>query len=368
MVITDPGIHQAMSFLVEHLPASLHLLITSRDTPPLPLARLRVRRQLGEVSAEDLRFTPDEAAALLADVMGLELDAETLAELEERTEGWIASLQLAALSLQGHDDARERIAAFSGGDAYLYDYLADEVLNRQPPEVQQFLLKTSVLERFDDALSGALLGVGEVDSAPGPQLAEVARNNLFLTPLGVERRWYRYHPLFAEFLRRRLEQLRPEWVQELHVRASEWYEAEGFSDEAVRHVLAGGEIERAVQLVESHSRAVMWQRGDYPTLRRWLEALPDEVVLARPRLSLDSAWLGLVGHRERDVPILAHVERLLGEILRLVADGLSNQEIAERLIRSIGTIKVHTSNIYGKFGVRGRTEAVARARELALLE
>ena len=228
-----------------------------------------------------------------------------MAALEARSEGWIAGLQLAALSLQDGDRESEVRTALQAVDRYAFDYLAEEVLARQPDEVRSFLLETSILDRFNAELAAHLTGSGDARA----MLDRLDRANLFLLPLDPERHWYRYHALFGDFLRARLHGMRPEWSQRLSVRASEWFEAQGFTDEAVKYVLAGGEIERAVALVEAHSGSLIWRRDDRPTVHRWLEALPEEVIRARPRLSLDQAWLALgSGLSERR---LEDAERLL---------------------------------------------------------
>ena len=235
-----------MAFLLEHLPPQVHLVIASRADPPLPLARLRGRGELVEIRAADLRFTADEAAAYLNEVMGLALTAEDVAALEGRTEGWIAALQLAALSMQGRDDVAGFIAGFAGDDRYIVDYLVEEVLQRQPDRVRSFLLQTSILSRLNGSLCDAVTG----QDGGKAMLEALDRGNLFLVPLDDRRQWYRYHHLFADVLQARLLDEQPEDVPELHRRASDWYEQNGERSEAIRHALAGEDFERAADLVE----------------------------------------------------------------------------------------------------------------------
>jgi LuxR family maltose regulon positive regulatory protein len=283
-VIESREVHEAMTFLLDHLPPQLHLVIASRSDPPLPLARLRARGELVEVRAAELRFTVDEAAAYLNETMGLELTDRDVAALEGRTEGWIAALQLAALSMQGRDDSADFIAGFAGDDRYVVDYLVEEVVQRQPAEVQEFLLSTSVLSRLSGPLCDAVSG----GAGGKPMLQTLERGNLFLVPLDDQRRWYRYHHLFADVLQARLLDERPELIPELHLRASEWFAANGEPVEAIRHAMAAGDIERAADEVE---RALSMARRDRQDalLRGWLEALPGEVVRVRPVLCIAAA-------------------------------------------------------------------------------
>jgi LuxR family transcriptional regulator, maltose regulon positive regulatory protein len=280
-VIDAQDINDAMTFLLDHLPHHIHLVVTTRADPALPLARLRARGELVEIRAADLRFTPEEAAAYLNEVMGLDLDASDVAALEVRTEGWIAALQLAALSMQGRDDVAGFIAGFAGDDRYIVDYLVEEVLHRQPEQVRSFLLETSILARMTGPLCDAVTGQDGGKAA----LEALDRGNLFLVPLDDRRRWYRYHQLFADVLRARLLDERPELAPKLHRRACEWFEGHGDRSEAIRHAMAGGDVARAADLVELAIPA-MFQKDQAATVRRWLEALPDELIRARPVLSV----------------------------------------------------------------------------------
>jgi len=283
-VIEAPEVHDGMTFLLEHLPPQVHLVIAGRADPALPLARWRGRGDLVEVRAADLRFTADETASYLDVAMGLALTADDVAALESRTEGWIAALQLAALSMQGRDDVTGFIAGFAGDDRYVVDYLAAEVLQRQPEQSRSFLLQTSILSRLTGPLCDAVTGR---DGGKG-MLEALDRGNLFLVPLDDRRRWYRYHHLFADVLQVHLQDEQPDAVSDLHRRASDWYERTGDRAEAVRHALAGGDVDRAADLVELTLPALQQGRQE-ATLRRWLEALPDEVVRSRPVLSVGYA-------------------------------------------------------------------------------
>jgi len=274
-------IQDGMEFLLEHLPPQAHLVIATRADPSLPLARLRARADLVEVRVADLRFTRDEAAAYLQHGMGLQLTSEEVATLEGRTEGWIAALQLAALSLQGRDDAATFIEGFAGEDRHIVDYLAEEVLQRQPEQVRTFLLQTSILSRLSGGLCDAVTGLGGGKAT----LEALDRANLFLVRLDDRRRWYRYHHLFADVLRARLLDEEPERVHELHRRASAWCERNGEPAEAVQHALDAGDFERAAALVELAIPALRRARQE-ATLRRWLDALPEDLFRCRPVLTL----------------------------------------------------------------------------------
>ena len=289
-VIDARDVQDGMAFLLEYLPPQIHLVIGSRTDPALPLARLRGRGELVEVRAADLRFTPGEAAAYLNGVMGLQLTARDVAALEGRTEGWIAALQLAALSLQGREDVAGFIDGFAGDDRYIVDFLAEEVLQRQPEHVQQFLLQTSILDRLSGPLCDAVTGQ---DSGKA-MLAALERGNLFLVPLDDRRRWYRYHQLFADVLHARLRDEQPDDVPELHRQASGWYERNDEPSEAIRHALAAGDFGRAADLVELAIPAMRRTRQEAAVLG-WLELLPDEVVRVRPVLNVGFAGALLAG-------------------------------------------------------------------------
>jgi len=283
-LLESNDIQGGMAFLLERLPTRLHLVIATRADPTFPLGRLRGRGELAEIRAADLRFTPEEAVAYLNDVMGLDLAATDVAALEARTEGWIAALQLAALSMQGRDDVAGFIASFSGDDRYIVDYLAEEVLQRQPEALRDFLLQTSILSRLTGPLCDAITGQNEGKAT----LEALDRQNLFLVPLDDRRHWYRYHHLFADVLGARLLDEQPERVPDLHRRASIWYEQNGEPFEAIRHGLAAEDFERAADLIERALPALRISRQDGAMLG-WLQALPDELLTRRPVLSVHYA-------------------------------------------------------------------------------
>ena len=307
--IDSEAVHGVLSFLLEHLPSNVHLIISSRIDPPLPLSRLRARNQMMKLGAAELSFTLEEAATFLNSVMGLDLSAENVAALEERTEGWIAGLQLAALSMRDRKDIPGFLQAFSGSHRDVLDYLAEEVLDRQPGPVREFLLQTSILDQLSGALCDELTGRSD-----GQEMLErLEQDNLFVVALDDERRWYRYHHLFRDFLKSRLERERPERVKELHGRAAAWYEQNDLISEAVGHALAAEDHERAADLVE---RVVgeMWSRGEVMTLLGWLEALPETAKRRRPRLLLEHATALMVVGRLDDVePLLREAERAAGD-------------------------------------------------------
>jgi LuxR family maltose regulon positive regulatory protein len=330
-VIKAEPVHSAVAFLLDHLPPRMHLVIATRSDPPLPIARLRGRGQVTELRLSDLRFTPDEVVQFLERAVGVDLDAEDLAALTMRTEGWVAGLQMAAIAMQAHlaepnDQAqparaaqgKENIAAFlrsfAGSNRFVLDYLVEEVLQHQPLEVQTFLLHTSILDRLTAPLCDAVVGqratavevrqrATEDDppssilrprSSSQQMLERLEGANLFLVPLDGERRWYRYHRLFADLLRKRLRQTQPDLVPALHRRASEWYDRKGQRAVAIEHALAAGDAEWAADLIERAAEPTL-MRSEVATFLRWVEALPDEAVLARPRLSAFHSWAMLLG-------------------------------------------------------------------------
>jgi LuxR family maltose regulon positive regulatory protein len=304
-LIQAQPVHQSLGFLLEHLPASLRLVLASRADPPLPLARLRARGQLAELRERDLRFTPEEAAELLRTAVGFELPEAAVAALGDRTEGWVAGLQLAALSLRGRGDITAFVEEFSGSHRYVLDYLAEEVLDRQPEPLRAFLLETSVLGRLSGPLCDAVCGRRDSQAL----LEQIERANLFLVPLDEVRRWWRYHHLFADLLRARLQQERPDRVPELDRAAAAWSEQHGLVDDAIRHALDAGDAVWAARLTERHFDDLL-RRSEDATLHRWLEALPAEVVRSRPRLCLAQAlWAWIGGRLEAVEPLLAEAER-----------------------------------------------------------
>jgi LuxR family maltose regulon positive regulatory protein len=330
-LIDDQRIHDALSFLLARLPHQMHLIIATREDPDLPLARLRARGQLIELRAADLRLTSSEAAEFLNQGMGLDLLAEDIAALETRTEGWIAGLHLAAISMRRREDVTGFVRSFTGSHRFVLDYLVEEVLERQPESIQTFLLQTTILDRLTGALCDAVcFGVAEtpgsssgtavlrgVPERPTGQdkgqaiLEALDRANLFIVPLDDERHWYRYHHLFADLLRQRLRQVHPEWIATLHQRASAWLEQNGFADEAVEHALRAGDLVRAASLMEKHADAA-WRRGEHAKLRNWLDTLPLEAIRAKPRLCVYHTWyLFLGGHQEEAEQALQACEEML---------------------------------------------------------
>ncbi len=309
--ISAQPVHTSLEFLLEHRPPGLDLVLASRSDPPLSLARLRARGQLTELRAADLRFTAGEAGALLQQVAsGQVLPDAVVTALASRTEGWAAGLQLAALSLRGQSDVAGFVAAFTGSHRYVLDYLAEEVLERQPAQVHAFLLDTSVLDRLSGELCDAVTG------RPGSQalLEQIERDGLFLVPLDEVRGWWRYHHLFADLLRARLDQ-QPGQAAELHQRAAAWYEQHGLADDAIRHAAAAGEMLQAARLIERHFDTVYSLRGEGATIQRWLSALPHDLVWSRPRLLLAHAQVTATsGHLDEVEPLLEAAERAAASV------------------------------------------------------
>ncbi len=320
-LITELAVHQAVNLLVERQPPQLHLIITTRQDPPLPLSTLRARDQLTEIRQRDLRFTPGEVAAFLTGSMNLQLTPADIAALEERTEGWIAGLQMAALSLQGLDEPETSrfVARFSGRHHFVLDYLTDEVLGRQPEPVQRFLLETAVLERLCAPLCAAVTDATRPETGENAPLAaqemleRLAAANLFLVPLDNERRWYRYHHLFSELLRARLKELEPGAAARLHRRAAGWYEENALPADAVHHALETGDMELAADVIQRViGRIGHWADLSVATVHRWLMALPDQVTQRRPYLRLFSArTLYAAGQTEAAHRVMDELERAL---------------------------------------------------------
>jgi LuxR family maltose regulon positive regulatory protein len=300
-VIASEPIHQSLAFLLEHLPPSLHLLIASRADPPFPLARMRARRLVTELRADDLRFTAEEAAAYLSQTMGLSLQPDAIEALEARTEGWIAGLQLAALSLQGRSpEAMEQfITTFTGSNRYVVDYLVDEVLGQQTEALQTFLLRTSILDRFSAPLASFVLtgerhpeGTRAGDAASQTTLEELDRRNVFVVPLDDVRQWYRYHHLFGDALRQRLSMMMPEeQVGQLHRRAADWLEGQGLVRKAIDHLIQAQAHQEAGRLVAQAGWALLDQGVPVARVGTWMAALPEPVILANPRLCTLKAML-----------------------------------------------------------------------------
>jgi LuxR family maltose regulon positive regulatory protein len=308
-LIENMEIDQGLTYLIEHQTSNMHLIINTRIDPSLPLHRLRARDNLTEIRAEDMRFTPDEIAAFLAQEMGIDFSAGEVAAMEARTEGWIAGLQIAVLSMRGREDVSAFIRSFSGSHRHILEYLAEEVLSQRPKGTLNFLLRTAVLDRLCGSLCDAVTG----GSGGQTILENLEHANLFITPLDDEGRWFRYHHLFAEVLQARLQQQHPELPAELHLRASVWYEDHSLIFEAVQHALAAGSMDQVSRLIESHRWALLG-RGDAHTLQRWLDELPDEVVRSRPGLGLAYAWiLTMMEQTESIEAYISDVEHALSE-------------------------------------------------------
>jgi LuxR family maltose regulon positive regulatory protein len=310
-LIEAQPIHEALTFLLAHLPPQMHLVIASRADPPLPLSRLRARGQMIEIRADDLRFSPQETTTFLNQVMGLALSNEDVAALETRTEGWIAALLLAAISMQGRDAARTAsfISAFAGDDRYVVDYLLDEVLAQRPKGTRDFLLQTSILDRMTGPLCDTVTGQEGGQNV----LERLQQANLFIVPLDNRRRWYRYHRLFADLLRQRLkESTPPQDVKSLHQRASQWYEKNDFLVEAVEHALVAGDYEDVIRLIYMGAQE-MFIHSQLNNLLRWRAQLPEQLVASQPKLCMICAWAWLAtGHPEEAELCLQAIEQALG--------------------------------------------------------
>ncbi len=337
-IIDSKPVDNALTFLIEHLPPQMHLVIATREDPQLPLSRLRVRGQLTELRAADLRFTPSEAAEFLNRVMGLNLSAEDITALETRTEGWIAGLQLAALSMQGRSDAASFINSFTGSHRFVLDYLVEEVLGRQSESVQTFLLRTSILDRMCGPLCDAVLLAPSTSRQETLEYLE--RANLFIVPLDSERRWYRYHHLFGDLLRQRLGQnLSPRELTELHIRASEWYEQNGLMLEAFHHALTGGEFVRAARLAEDAWRE-MERSFQTAAWLGWVKKLPNAVVYSRPRLCV------LIGWAYSDAGEIESSETYMQNAERALADATGQDEL-KSLAGNIALIRASNAQNQG---------------------
>jgi LuxR family transcriptional regulator, maltose regulon positive regulatory protein len=345
-LITEQSIHRSLTFLLDHLPRQLHLIMATRANPPLPLARMRTRGHLTEIRVADLRFTAEETAAFLTRGLGLELSDGDIAALEARTEGWIAGLQLAALSMQEHKDIPGFLKAFTGSHRYIIDYLVEEVLARQPELVQTFLLQTAILERLQGSLCEAVVGVmrepgGEASGQA--MLEQLEQANLFLMPLDDERLWYRYHQLFAEALRHRLQRKHAALVPELHRRASAWYEQQGLTRDAVHHALAASDFAQAARLIEQAFNSLV-RRGEIATLQRWVAALPDELVRSNIEIAVLQGWLLFVSGKNDAAELhLQDIERTFG--INPVADEHSEQ-------------RMMASGAFNQADIRGRIAAI----------
>jgi LuxR family maltose regulon positive regulatory protein len=330
-MIDNGDIHCAVELLIERLPPGAHLAIATRSDPPLPLSRLRARGQLTEIRAADLRFNLADAAAFLSDVIGLRLDDDEIARLHERTEGWAAGLQLVGLSLRGRDDHRRFVESFAGDDQQIVDYLGFEVMDSQTPELREFLIRSSILDRLSGPLCAAVTGNPDAELL----LRRLERENAFVVALDPRREWYRYHHLFAELLRNELRRTAREIVPQLHRRASTWFSEAGAIHEAIAHATAAGDFADATRLITTHWYEFL-QRGRQDTVAGWIDKLPFKTVNADPDLCLTKAWLGVNSGRleevERwiDAAEQAAAQRPEGEQLPPLASGVASLRAIHR--------------------------------------
>jgi LuxR family maltose regulon positive regulatory protein len=343
--IENPQIIQNIAFLLDHVPPRLHVVIATRSLPALPLSRLRGRGQLSEVGVADLRFTPQETAALLNQAMGLGLSAQDVSTLEARTEGWAVGLQMAGHALQaavsaaGADGPQVSrfISAFTGSHRYVLDYLTDEVLLREPEHVQAFLLRTSILKRLCGPLCDTVTGRDDGQA----MLEQLEAANLFVVPLDDQRRWYRYHHLFADLLAKRLQSLHADLAPELHRRASAWHETDGMTEEAIEHAIAAADFERAARLVEQHAVQQMMSYRRESTLAGWLDALPEELVRSRPWLCVYLGWTRhWMGMRDQVEEALRCAEDALGKQSQ---QGLVDQAPEPLITGYVAAIRAHNA-------------------------
>lgn len=359
--IESRAVDEALTFLIEHLPPHMHLVITTREDPPFPLPRLRARQQMTELRAADLRFTASEASEFLHQVMELDLSADEVAALETRTEGWIAGLQLAALSMRGHRDISGFVRAFAGDNRYIMDYLIEEVLRRQSEPDRNFLLHTSILARLNGPLCDAVAG----QSGSNAKLETLQRGNFFLIPLDDSQHWYRYHHLFADVLRMHLITEQPEQVPVLHQRASTWYEKYGMAADAIHHAFAARDFERAADLIEMAAPA-MHQNRQEATVLGWMQALPEGLFPARPVLSI--LYVGALMSNGR----IEGVESRLQQAQRWLKDDGDVQDLHEQeemvvvnqdeFRRLPGSIAMYRAGLALALG--NLNEAMSHAREV----
>jgi len=385
-LISSREIHEGLAFFLEHQPQNVHLVISTRADPPLPLSRLRARGQLTELRSDDLRFTAAEAATFLKSTMGLSLAPEEVQTLESRTEGWIAGLQLAALalqgtlSMQGRDGAREFISSFTGSHHYVLEYLTEEVVRRQPEPVRSFLIQTSIMDRLCGSLCDAVCAAPGVDRAHLPlgthtpsealageaMLAHLQERNLFIIPLDDERRWVRYHHLFADLLGNLLrKEFPPEQIRTLHRRASAWHEQHGSLEEAVKHALQAQDFEGSAALIARAAQGLL-AHGRLSTLLRWTEALPEDALRAQPRLRLYQGWaLHLSGRSDAAERMLQDTKKTL-QILPSTPETMALRGQIAALLTGIATLHQDPATIIqtGKEALAclPRDDQVSRAR------
>ncbi len=350
-VIIDKQVHKLIELILDDQPPQMHMVISSRADPPWPLARLRGGGELSEIRADELRFTTKETATFLDNVLGFSLSSEDIATLENRTEGWIAGLQMAAISMKGRKDVSGFIKSFRGSHRFVLDYLVEEVLDQQSSDIQEFLLLTSILERMTAPLCNSVTGRDDSHQI----LAQLEQTNMFLVHLDDERRWYRYHHLFADLLRGRIKHTQPDLVPALHRRASEWFENIELIEEAVVHANAGEDYKRAARLVEQNAMQMIIH-GKHPVVYRWLEELPGELVRARPWLCIYQAWMCYwIGMREGVEECLQNAEQAL-ESISMPSEGekrsakvpIPTESERQHIAGYIAAIKAHNALTSGK--------------------
>ncbi len=355
--ISEPAVHEIVTYLLDHLPSSLHVVIATRADPPIRLGRLRAYGAMLELRTQDLRFTPGEAVEFLNAVMRLGLSAEEIDILEARTEGWVVGLQMAALSLKGRENAGEFIRAFSGSHRYVLDYLVEEVLKRQPAHIQAFLLETSILEKLSGPLCDALMSEGGRGAGAGSQdiLEYLEQSNLFVIPLDDHKEWYRYHHLFADLLRSRLQQSSLECVLALHAGASHWFESHGFLNEAIEHALLSKDFERSANLLDGSSKTRVLI--NIFAVERWIEQIPAEILRSHPWIHVSQSWVLLsMGKLDR-------IERLLKQ----AEDCLEGQDASRMSGADAEDIRGHTAMIRAYLAFfRGQPRVTIEHATLAL--
>jgi len=343
--IQNRDVHRLMEYLIARMPPRLHLVVLTRSDPPLELARLRAAGQLAELRMQQLRFSTQEAGVFLSGSAGYHLAEEEIAALNERTEGWVAGLKMASISLRGREDASAFVATFAGSHRYIFDYLLEQVLDRQPPDVRSFLLKTSLLERFSAPLCDAIL---EGDGEAHIILDQLERENLFLIPLDDERGWYRYHCLFADLLQLILEQTYPGMRLQLHRRASQWYEAQGLLLDALQHALAAGDMELAAHIVSGNMLLLIEQDDVRPALLK-IAAASSSKTGAHPWLDIAQAWVLVTGKANTAGPLLDVVEASIAQI----------PDMGERW-RLLGQLSAVRAFVYSTQGDKANTVIQAR--------
>ena len=331
-IIEAGQVHESLSYILEHQPPNLHIILITRVDPSISLARLRVHRQLSEIRAEDLQFSSQEAASLLNEKMGLSLNPDQIEALNTHTESWVVGLQLAALSLQGQPSYDRFIEQFTGGHQFILDYLTEEVLDTLPKNQREFLLQTSILERFCGALCQAVTG----DPSSGQTLDEIRKRNLFLIPLDIEGSWFRYQHLFAEVLYTLLMRDHPGEINGLHLKAAAWFDHQGYADEAVDHTLKSGDMLRAKQMVLKHWMAFL-HRGEVATVLQWLDALPEQVTRDDPSVLMARCWALFLSWQNTAIePVLEQADLAYQ---RLLGDGVLNAAQSDQIAAQLAMMR-----------------------------